>query len=68
MTHGGLPAILEHSGLRVEVPDCLRRRADGTNERFGIDPEIAIAWDGSDSDEARRDKLVAALRRLPRRR
>lgn len=62
-TRGGLPAILEHSGMRVDMPDCLRRRADGRNERFGVEPSIPVAWDGN--DEARRDQLVEALRRLP---
>jgi hypothetical protein len=65
-THGGVPAILEHSGLRVEMPDCLRRRADGRNERFGIDPELPIAW--SSDDRERRAQLLEALRRAAQQR
>jgi hypothetical protein len=60
-TRGALPAILEHSRLRVDMPDCLRRRADGRNERSGIDPEFPIAW--SDDDQTRREQLLDALRR-----
>jgi hypothetical protein len=60
-THGGVPVVLDHSGLRVEMPDCLRRRADGRNERFGIEPELAVAW--STDDTERRAQLLEGLRR-----
>ncbi len=62
-TNGGVPAILEHSGLRVELPDCQRRRADGTNELAGITPVIAV--DGSD-EATLRQKWLAALAQVGR--
>lgn len=41
-TWGGLGIVLPHSGLAVKMPDCVRLRADGTNERAGIPGE---AWE-----------------------
>jgi len=61
-TNGGVPALLEHSELRVEMPDCQRRRAGGENELAGIEPDVAIDWSADDELETRRSKLFEALR------
>jgi hypothetical protein len=61
-TNGGVPALLRHSGLRVDMPDCQRRRLDGTNELAGIEPHVRIDWQPDDELEARRSKLLDALR------
>jgi Peptidase family S41 len=61
-TNGGVPAVLRHSELRVELPDCQRRRLDGANELAGITPHVVIDWEPNDDVEARRAKLLAALR------
>lgn len=61
-TNGGVPVDLHHSGLRVEMPDCQRRRRDGGNELAGITPHVPIDWSPDDDAKTRRGKLFAALR------
>lgn len=39
-TWGGTPTTLGHSGAVLEVPDCVRYRADGSNEVRGIIPDV----------------------------
>jgi hypothetical protein len=41
-TDGGTPTILENSRGVLEVPDCARIRADGTNEVAGIQPDVLV--------------------------
>jgi len=41
-TNGGTPTTLRHSGGVLEMPDCARFRADGSNEVMGIQPDILI--------------------------
>lgn len=41
-TNGGLDMVLEHSGLRVRMPDCVRYLHTGENELAGIAPAIAL--------------------------
>lgn len=42
-TNGGLDIVLENSGLRVKMPDCVRYLHDGENEVAGISPDISLA-------------------------
>lgn len=63
-TNGGIPVTLPHSGLRLRMPDCLRLRADGTNEVAGITPDVPVEWTDEDDDAARAVKARAALERL----
>lgn len=63
-TNGGIPVTLTHSGLQLRMPDCLRIRADGTNEVAGIGPDIAVEWTDDDDDAARAAKARAALERI----
>lgn len=60
-TGGGVPAVLQGSGLTIAMPDCQRRRRDGANELAGIEPDVAIAWADGDDEAAARDKLLVAL-------
>jgi C-terminal processing protease CtpA/Prc len=41
-TNGGTPTTLRHSRGVLEMPDCVRFRADGSNEVMGIQPDILI--------------------------
>ena len=41
-TNGGTPTLLSHSGGQLEVPDCARLRADGSNEVEGIQPDVLV--------------------------
>jgi Peptidase family S41 len=61
-TNGGVPARLQHSELRVDMPDCQRRRRNGDNELAGIAPHVEIDWTPQDDVTTRREKLLAALR------
>lgn len=58
-TNGGVPAKLTHSGLEVRMPDCVRLRADGTNEVDGIAPQLGVEWESDSAGRA--EQLVAAV-------
>ncbi len=62
-TNGGIPAKLKNSGAPLKMPDCVRFRADGSNEVNGITPDVLLPWSGHDSDFQRAQKLLAALER-----
>ena len=59
----GTAFTLPESGARVEVPDCVRLRADGSNERRGIVPDRLLPWAPSDSAWQRAVKAAVALAR-----
>lgn len=42
-TNGGTPTILTNSHAVLELPDCVRFRADGSNEVRGIIPDVPVA-------------------------
>lgn len=65
-TNGGVLAILDHSGLRVEMPDCQRRRADGSNELAGIMPAIVVDESAESDEGTLRQKWLAALAQVGR--
>jgi len=60
-TRGGVPARLANSGLEVQMPDCARLRADGSNELEGLTPSVGVTW--SDDAAERGRQLVEALSR-----
>jgi C-terminal processing protease CtpA/Prc len=41
-THGGTPTKLKNSGAVLKLPDCVRFRADGSNEVRGIIPDEVV--------------------------
>jgi Peptidase family S41 len=41
-TNGGTPTTLTNSGAILELPDCARIRADGSNEVMGIQPDVLV--------------------------
>lgn len=70
-TYGGTPTRLKNSGAVLEVPDCVRFRADGSNEVRGVVPDVLVGWRASDGLALRASLLgpalapaVAAARRL----
>jgi hypothetical protein len=69
-TDGGTPTTLANSKAVLEVPDCARFRADGTNEAMGIEPDVLVGFTSADGPHlmARRflDKLPDALDRARR--
>ncbi|MDB5442545.1 MAG: peptidase, partial [Phenylobacterium sp.] len=66
-TDGGDPTTLRNSGAVLLLPDCVRLRADGSNEVTGVRPDVAVDLHGHDG--ARRQatlwaqKLPDAVRR-----
>ena len=61
-TNGGIPTTLERSGIRVKMPDCIRLRADGTNEVAGITPDVLVPWETDDTPGDKAARAVEALR------
>ena len=60
-TEKGTSFTLPATGAVVHVPDCVRLRADGSNERAGIVPDRLIPWAPSDSAYQRVQKTMDAL-------
>jgi hypothetical protein len=60
-TDGGIPTILRNSGAVVKMPDCVRLRADGSNEVAGVAPDILVPWAERDSPFQRAYKLAKVL-------
>jgi hypothetical protein len=47
-TNGGTPTTLKNSGGVLELPDCARFRADGSNEVMGIQPDVLVGLRAQD--------------------
>jgi len=62
-TNGGIVATLANSGARLSLPDCVRYRADGTNEVLGITPDVLVPWSAYDSSYQRAAKAKQAIER-----
>ena len=69
-TNGGTPTILTHSGATLEMPDCVRFRADGSNEVNGVIPDVLVGIRTNDSASFKArlvgSRLVEAVRRAER--
>jgi hypothetical protein len=55
------PIVLPHSGLRVHIPDCVRLRADGSDEISGIAPDLPFAPDVGEDMATRGQRLMSLL-------
>ena len=60
-TDGGTPTTLKNSRAVLEVPDCARFRADGSNEVRGIAPDVLIRWRKMDGPGRRAEDFAQAL-------
>jgi hypothetical protein len=60
-TNGGIQTYLKNSRAKVKIPDCVRLRADGTNEVAGITPDILIPWRPNDTRYQRVKRVFDAL-------
>ncbi|HEV2078543.1 MAG TPA: S41 family peptidase [Allosphingosinicella sp.] len=60
-TWGGTPTTLSNSGAVLKLPDCVRFRADGSNEVRGIIPDLLLPWRANDGRAFRARMLAAAL-------
>lgn len=57
-TNGGTPTVLENSGAVLELPDCVRFRADGSNEVAGVIPDVLTGIRATDG-QATKARLIA---------
>ncbi|MBV9901238.1 MAG: hypothetical protein JOZ90_09090, partial [Alphaproteobacteria bacterium] len=55
------PLILPHLGLRLRMSNCVRLRADGSDEVAGIAPDLPILPRAGESPRARAARLAAAV-------
>lgn len=55
------PIVLPHSHLRFRMPDCVRLRADGTDEVAGIEPDLPLLPMQGESDCARAARALEAI-------
>jgi hypothetical protein len=60
-TNGGIQTFLKNSGARVKIPDCVRLRADGSNEVTGITPDVFIPWRPNDNRYQRVKRVFDVL-------
>lgn len=60
-TNGGIPTFLKNSGARVKIPDCVRLRADGSNEVEGITPDLLIPWRFTDNAYQRANRFLEVM-------
>jgi hypothetical protein len=60
-TNGGTPTTLTNSRAILKLPDCVRFRADGSNEVRGILPDVIVASRANDGVRFRADLLAAKL-------
>lgn len=60
-TNGGIPTALPHSGGTLMLPDCVRLRADGSNEVMGVQPDVLVGFRRYDSVRRRAARLDARL-------
>lgn len=60
-TNGGITLELPSLGMTVRAPDCVRYRADGTNEAEPIRPDLPAGWTEGDDAATRARKVVAAV-------
>jgi hypothetical protein len=60
-TDGGTPTTLRNSRATLEVPDCVRFRADGSNEITGIQPDVLIGFTAVDGPHRRAARFLAQL-------
>lgn len=59
--NGVAPTVLSHTGALARMPNCVRYRADGTNEVEGITPDELVPWRGNDMPAQKARRLLAAL-------
>jgi len=62
-TNGGTPTRLRNSGATLRLPDCVRLRADGSNEVRGIIPDELVGLRADDGSRFRAGLITAALGR-----
>ncbi|PTT58952.1 hypothetical protein DBR34_16650 [Stenotrophomonas sp. HMWF003] len=52
------PRVLPHSQLRMRIPNCVRLRADGSDEVAGISPDLPIDMPANAPARARAQRVL----------
>jgi Peptidase family S41 len=60
-TNGGTPTKLKNSGAVLELPDCARLRADGSNEVMGIQADVLVGLRANDGPSRQAARVLAKL-------
>jgi len=60
-TDGGTPTTLANSHATLELPDCVRLRADGSNEVRGVLPDVLVGFRKGDGPHLRAAAFLAKL-------
>jgi peptidase S41-like protein len=60
-TDGGTPTTLRFSGGVLKLPDCVRLRADGTNEVMGVEPDVLAGFLHQDGPHRRGQRFLQKL-------
>lgn len=55
------PLTLKNSGGRLFLPDCVRLRADGSNEIGGVEPDVLVGFRGTDGPALKARRLATRL-------
>jgi C-terminal processing protease CtpA/Prc len=55
------PLTLPHSRLRFRIPNCMRLRADGTDEVAGVAPDLPVVPAEAESDRARAARVLRTI-------
>ena len=55
------PLVLTHSRLRFRVPNCVRLRANGSDEVAGITPDLPVVPTEGESDRARAARMLRVV-------
>lgn len=59
--YSGSEFVLPHSRVRYRIPNCLRLRADGTDEVRGIQPDLSIPVYRGESDSERAMRYLEVI-------
>lgn len=55
------PLALPHSQLSIRIPNCVRIRADGTDEVAGIAPDFPVSPVANESPRARAARVLTVI-------
>jgi C-terminal processing protease CtpA/Prc len=55
------PVVLPHSGKAFRVPNCVRLRADGTDEVAGIAPDLPLQAEPGESPRSLAARILQAI-------
>lgn len=61
--NGGIKYVLPNTKLTIQMPNCVRFRADETNEFKGIEPD-SESWSKDDNSQSRLEKLINNLEKF----